>query len=172
MLNRNVLTAATGHFYLLHQFDLGAHLVAETLSLAVSIATLGAADAISVGLDLVSLGVSIPVASADARSVQNDFLTLYGQLVFGLYQRDFDLRGILVTEDGRPPQIHSWPTVYTSAALNALNNLAGTSFTMDDYMRNPNEIFNAYENLSSTQLDRLVNDVGIYRTQRFNRLNQ
>jgi len=172
-LNDRKLTSATGFFHLRHQFDLATHLVGQSVDLIVSLATLGASSAASVIINLSTIGINIAPAAKDAGGVQDDFMTLYGQLRYGLYQRDFELRGVIIEHQGQPPRFQSWATAHTHGALDVFNNVAGTNFTWEDYMKNPAEIYRIYsEVLDSSQRTRIYRELREYQSERENEFSQ
>ena len=149
-LNSENTRALGDHFYQRHQFDLAEHIAMGILGLYGSVLTTPIPDAASISLDLAMVFASIPAASAEARGIQNDFRTFESSVLLGAYNERFHLRGVLVTEDGRLPEIISWPTVATESSLNALNSVAGTNFTWEDYLRNPNAVMEAFDGVRWT----------------------
>lgn len=138
----------------------------------VSLATLGAEATASAVIGIVTSGVGIPEARREAERVQENFMTQYGLLRDGQFQRDFDLRGVIVEHEGLPPAIHSWGTIYTQAALDALNGLDALSelpdFTWQDFLENPREIFRVYsEVLDYNQRAEIYQQLRAYQSNRY-----
>ena len=99
------------------------------------------------------------------------------------FQRDFDLRGVIIEHEGRPPQIHSWPTIYTPAALDALRNLVAadenlrnateSNFTLQEFLQNPSEVFRVYSDVLNYDLRAEVYDgLRDYRDERRDKFRQ
>ena len=120
-LKRDHILAMGDHFYLKHQFDMSAFLIEEGLSLMIGLSTLGLADVAATGISVLESLAGLPMARNDARNLQNDFITVRDAAIFGDYQEHFALRGVVITEEGRPPQILSWATANTQESLRALN---------------------------------------------------
>jgi len=178
MLSDRNLSNSTSFFYLQHQFDLASHIAGWSVDLMVSAATLGMKPAASIITSIASSIVQTPEAAREAASIQNDFVVLYNLLRHGQFQRDFDLRGVIIEHEGTPPQIHSWPTIYTPAALDALRNLVEadenlrnateSNFTLQEFLQNPTEIFRVYSDvLNSDQRREVYRRLEAYQLERF-----
>ena len=114
--------------------------------------------------DIGMIFMNIPDALLEAQRIQNDFRAFEDAVKFGLYQRDFALRGVIITGMEQPPRIISWQTADTWAALEALNTIAGTSFTREQYLRNPDIVFREFSALESKSA--FLNEFNANRSRR------
>jgi len=150
-INGENIRALGDHFYQSHQFDRGAHIQSGIGQIFTGFLKKPAAGA-SIGIDLAKVFTSIPKARTEAEKLQGDFRFFEDNALLGLYNFDFQLRGVLVTEGGQPPQIISWETVYTYESLRALNSIAETSFTREDFLRNPEAIIRAHDGIRGNEI--------------------
>lgn len=187
-VNRANLRATSVYFDLKHQFDIGSHISEGAMGLLVGIATSNLYAGASFAIDLASIFADIPLARAEMQNIQSDF-TYFGHRVdVGNFHEHFSLTGVVITENGQPPKIVSWPTADTWDALMALNstlqahdNLSDiiehpesvrwTHYTWEQFRQNPHIIFEVYTLLNPDGMDDFVPRITTHRNRRNTRLN-
>jgi len=162
-LASGLIIASGGHFYLKHQFDMGGFIIEQAAGIALGLVTAGLGDVASTAAGVIA---GLSSARNDARNIQNDFIRMTDYALFALYQRDFALRGVVITSTDQPPQIVSWPTTNTIPSLYAFNSVLSynrsdlkymsddpdviiqTHFTWEEFAQDPQMAFDMYALLS------------------------
>jgi len=162
-----------------HQFDLTSFLVSEIMSRALSdlygealsqltttATTIAPEGTIAASIAkftkalapvlLYGNRLASKVESARARSegIQDDVTNIVRSWIVGNYHRDFDLFAVFVSEEGRAPHAHSWPSSGTEVGINVANAISNNNFTIEQFLQDPLAGFMWFDSLPS----RLVED--------------
>jgi len=150
------------YFVKRHRFDATSHVTGEILNIVAGELFGAIGSAAGLIASIIDSGFGTFAAMQNAINIQNDLITITEYGYFGRFQDHFNLRGIVITQEGQMPQLLSWPTTTTATAINALNwtyaansidnitrdsrrdLVTQTAFTESDLAQNFDAIFNAY----------------------------
>ena len=181
-VNREIARLAEDAFVLKHQFDLTSFLVSQIMSgvlsdlygealsqitttavaitpegsLAASLAKVTKALA-PVLLYVNRLASKAESARAQSEGFQEDVRNIIRSGILGDYHRDFDLSAVFISEEGRMPYAHSWPTSGTEVSINVTNLMSNNNFTMEQFLQNPLAGFQWFDSLPSRLVESLSN---------------
>ena len=166
----------TGFLYSRYQFVSNNPFPGITTSLLLGLATKGMAPLLAVitsySVDGLQDIKGLFSNTNTANNVRRDISSLELISRYGDFQRDFAMTGVVISESGRPPQAVNFPTENTFVSLTTFNNLMNQfdgrldrifqegrtpsstpQFTLDQFLQNPNAVFEVYSNLNGAGVD-------------------
>ena len=153
-VNSQIEGLSETEFILRHRSDPLSQIILGTGGVAAGAAMSNPLAAAGVGAATLLIDVSSSMGRSN--QFQEDIRTLVGNSQVGSFHVDLNLTAVIISDGMGTLQVQSWPSSHTSAGLDALNEVAGTSIEIEDFVRQgQGDAIDAYRGLSDGDRENL-----------------